>query len=89
MVLNIRPLVSAPLAGCCTVLSVFGVIILVAFGSFYSRRVEALTGSTKDTDYPDAVAKTCYAAAVVYAGFVAFCGLQLAVHNRYPRGVQL
>ena len=51
--------------------------IYLAFGSFYSRHVEALTGSTKDARDPDAVARTCYAAAVVYAIFVAFCGLQV------------
>jgi len=89
MAINIKPVVSVPLAACCTVLSVFGVVILLAFGSFYSRHVEALTGSTKDARDPDAVARTCYAAAVVYAIFIAFCGLQLMVHQRYPRGVQL
>lgn len=49
----------------------------VAFGSFYARHVEALTGSTEDAKDPDAVARVCYVAAIVYAGFVAFCGLQV------------
>ncbi|KAL1412537.1 hypothetical protein Q8F55_000283 [Vanrija albida] len=89
MVLSIRPLVSAPLAGCCTVLSVFGFIILFAFGSFYARHAAALTESKNDPDNPDFVAKVCYTAAFVYAAFVVFCGLQLTVHQRYPRGVQL
>ncbi|ORY34650.1 hypothetical protein BCR39DRAFT_513830 [Naematelia encephala] len=89
MVLNIRPVVSAPLAACCTVLSIFGVVILLAFGSFYSRHVETLTGANTDAKDPDAVARTCYAAAIVYAAFMVFCGLQMMVHNRYPRGVQL
>ncbi|RXK37988.1 hypothetical protein M231_04774 [Tremella mesenterica] len=75
--LNIRPVVSAPLAGCCTIFSVFGVIILLAFGSFYSHHAEALTASTEDPRDPDSVARTCYAAAVIYAVFVGFCGLQV------------
>ncbi|KAK1923669.1 hypothetical protein DB88DRAFT_492035 [Papiliotrema laurentii] len=89
MPLNIRPVVSAPLAGCCTIFSVFGVVILLAFGSFYARHVEALTGSVNDATDADKVSKVCYAAAIIYAGFIAFCGLQMMVHNRYPRGVQL
>ncbi|RSH93206.1 hypothetical protein EHS25_007559 [Saitozyma podzolica] len=87
--LAIRPVVSAPLAGCCTILSIFGVVILVAFGAFYSRHVEALAGSIHDAKDPDAVARVCFYAAIVYAAFVAFCGCQMMVHQRYPRGVQL
>ncbi|KAL0245584.1 hypothetical protein I315_03986 [Cryptococcus gattii Ru294] len=89
MPINIRPVVSQGLASCCTVFSIFGIIILVALGSLFSRRVEVLTGSVNDPADPDLVASTCYAAAVIYAIFVAFCGVQMAVHKRYPRGVQL
>ena len=49
-----------------------------AFGSFYSRHVEALTGSKNDAKDPDRVAKVCYAAAILYAAFIAFCGLQVS-----------
>ncbi|KAG7558234.1 hypothetical protein FFLO_02887 [Filobasidium floriforme] len=84
MALAMRPVVSAPLAGCCTVLSVFGV-----FGLAFSGRTEAMTGSTNDPDDPTAVAHVCYMAAAVYAAFLVFCGCQMMVHRRYPRGVQL
>lgn len=51
-----------------------------AFGSFYSRHVEALTGSTEDAKDPNAVARVCYVAAIVYGAFVAFCGLQVSLN---------
>ncbi|KAI9638804.1 uncharacterized protein MKK02DRAFT_41831 [Dioszegia hungarica] len=89
MAIAIRPVVSPALAGCCTIFSVFGVVILVAFGLFYGAHVEALTGSEEDPTDPDAVSRACYVAAAIYAGFIGFCGLQMVVHQRYPRGVQL
>ncbi|WVN90875.1 uncharacterized protein L203_106118 [Cryptococcus depauperatus CBS 7841] len=89
MSIKVKPVVSLGLASCCTVFSVFGIVILLALGSFFSRHVEVLTGSTNDPTNPDMVARTCYAAAVIYGIFVAFCGLQMIVHRRYPRGVQL
>lgn len=49
-----------------------------AFGGFYSRHVEALTGSVNDAKDPDRVAKICYAAAIIYAAFIAFCGMQVS-----------
>jgi hypothetical protein len=94
-----------------------------AFGAFYARHVEALAGSINDAADPDKVARACYGAAVLYAIFVGFCGLQVSraegqasftriaartalpfsglaagedlaymqmvVHQRFPRGVQL
>ncbi|GFZ49721.1 hypothetical protein JCM24511_07124 [Saitozyma sp. JCM 24511] len=87
--LAIRPVVSAPLAGCCTILSIFGVVILVAFGAFYSRHVEALAGSTHDAKDPDAVARVCFYAAIVYAAFVAFCGCQYALVPSAPSQINL
>lgn len=55
----------------------FTKMLCVALGSFFSRRVEVLTGSVNDPADPDLVASTCYAAAVIYAIFVAFCGVQV------------
>lgn len=52
-------------------------MLCVALGSLFSRRVEVLTGSVNDPADPDLVASTCYAAAVIYAIFVAFCGVQV------------
>ncbi|ORX37638.1 hypothetical protein BD324DRAFT_622693 [Kockovaella imperatae] len=89
MPLSIRPMVSAPLASCCTIFSIFGVVLLCVLGALYSRHVEALTGSTKDASDPDKVARACYGAAIIYAAFTVFCGMQMMVHQRYPRGVQL
>ncbi|WWC73619.1 uncharacterized protein I206_107591 [Kwoniella pini CBS 10737] len=89
MPINVRPVVGPGLAGCCTIFSILGIVILLALGSFFGRHVEGLTGSTKDPKDPDHVAKMCYAAAIIYGAFIVFCGLQMAVHRRYPRGVQL
>ena len=50
-----------------------------AFGSFYARHVEALAGSVNDAPDPDKVARACYGAAVLYAIFVGFCGLQVSL----------
>ncbi|KAK6908850.1 hypothetical protein V866_002303 [Kwoniella sp. B9012] len=89
MPVNIKPVVGAGLASCCTIFSILGIVILLTLGSFFGKHVEGLTGSTKDPENPDHVAKMCYVAAIIYGGFVVFCGLQMAVHRRYPRGVQL
>lgn len=43
-----------------------------------SGQVEVLTGSTKFEGDGKAVAKNCYAAAIVYACFIAFCGMQVS-----------
>ncbi|WWD20367.1 hypothetical protein CI109_104843 [Kwoniella shandongensis] len=89
MAISIRPVVSPGLAGCCTIFSVIAVVILLALASAFSRHVEVLTGSKNDPKDPSVAAATCYAAALIYGIFVVFCGLQMAVHRRYPRGVQL
>ncbi|KAE8211251.1 hypothetical protein CF327_g4974 [Tilletia walkeri] len=81
-----RPvIVGAGCAGCCTILSLFGVLILAVFGYGFSNNWEAFCGSTKDVEDCPAVGATCYAAALVYAGFVVFCGCQLGVARRYSR----
>ncbi|GAA5886664.1 hypothetical protein JCM5296_005364 [Sporobolomyces johnsonii] len=81
-----RPLVSTGLAGCCTVLSVFGLVFLLVIGACFDAEVEVLTGSTKSPPDSHAVAKNCYLAAAVYAAFVLFCTCQVGVNRRYARG---
>lgn len=53
-------------------------LIPAAFGLFYGNHVEALTGTNEDPADPDAVSRACYFAAVIYAAFIAFCGLQVS-----------
>ncbi|GAA6037787.1 hypothetical protein JCM8097_005034 [Rhodosporidiobolus ruineniae] len=81
-----RQLVSNGLAGCCSILSVFGVVFLLALGWAFDLEVEVLTGSTKSPKDPHSVAKNCYIAAAVYAAFIGFCMCQIGVNNRYARG---
>ncbi|KAL8286413.1 hypothetical protein RQP46_004430 [Phenoliferia psychrophenolica] len=81
-----RALVGTPLAGCCTVLSILGVIFLVAIGIAFDNNVEVLMGSTKSPHDGAAVAKHCYYAAIVYACFIGFCGCQIGLNKRYARG---
>ncbi|PWN99125.1 hypothetical protein FA09DRAFT_329067 [Tilletiopsis washingtonensis] len=80
----LRPLVHPGLAGCCTVLSLFGVLILAIIGLGFASNWEAFMGSTGDPADGAAVATTCYVAALVFAGFAFFCGCQLG-HARYSR----
>lgn len=80
-----RPLVGSAQAGCCTVLSVFGVICLTVIGYGFSHDWEAFMGSVNDPKDGQAVANSCYTAALVYVAFIAFCGCQLGVHRRYSR----
>ncbi|CAO1618938.1 unnamed protein product [Parajaminaea phylloscopi] len=83
--MSLRPMVSPGLAGCCTVLSTFGVLILSVIGYGFAHDWEAFMGSTKDPKDGAAVATTCYVAALIYAGFILFCGCQLGTHRRYSR----
>ncbi|SCV71016.1 BQ2448_3778 [Microbotryum intermedium] len=83
----IRPLVGTPLAGCCTVLSFLGIVILLALGVAFDHGAEVLTGSTKSPKDAHAVAQQCYRAAIVYAAFVGFCGCQIGMNARHARGV--
>ena len=54
-----------------------------AFGAFYAKHVEALTGSTEDAEDPDKVARACYGAAIIYAAFTVFCGMQVGLFLPY------
>lgn len=46
---------------------------------------EAFMGSKEDPEDGQAVATTCYIAALIYAAFILFCGCQLGAHKRYSR----
>ncbi|KAF8603522.1 hypothetical protein BDV93DRAFT_523292 [Ceratobasidium sp. AG-I] len=80
------PVVSAMSASACTVISVFGVVILTVMGYGFSNNWPALMGSVHDPKNGAAVGSTCYAAAVIYAAMIAFCGCQLGLHKRKSRG---
>ncbi|CAO1630992.1 unnamed protein product [Sympodiomycopsis kandeliae] len=83
--MSLRPVVPVGLAGCCTVLSIFGVLILSIIGYGFSHDWEAFMGSRDDPADGQAVATTCYVAALVYAAFILFCGCQLGAARRYSR----
>ncbi|KAJ2776403.1 hypothetical protein H4R18_005691 [Coemansia javaensis] len=68
--------VSPGCAVCCQVLSVFGIVFLVALGLLFNAEVEELTGSTEDPVHPRDVARACFLAAAIYAGFLACCSCQ-------------
>ncbi|SAM81138.1 uncharacterized protein UBRO_02763 [Ustilago bromivora] len=80
-----RPLVGSGLASCCTIVSIFGAVILAIFGYGFQHNWPALMGSTEDPEDGNAVGTTCYIAALIYIAFIAFCGCQLGVHRRYSR----
>ncbi|KAJ1977810.1 hypothetical protein H4R34_003443 [Dimargaris verticillata] len=70
---------------CCSILSVFGIIILVILGTMFASRAPQFSESTKDPDNYDAIASSCYAAAGIYAGFLAFCCCQSIMNRRTSR----
>ncbi|KAG8967588.1 hypothetical protein FRC03_009713 [Tulasnella sp. 419] len=82
----IKPFFSAFNASFCTVVSFFGAIILAVFGYGFSHNWEAVMGSTNDPEDGAAVARTCYLAAVAYIALGVFCGCQVGMHVRKPRG---
>ncbi|KAF8334956.1 uncharacterized protein EI90DRAFT_2914434 [Cantharellus anzutake] len=83
MALSVRPVVEAGNAVMCTVISVFGVLILSSgfLGYGFDHHWEALMGSTADPENGAAAARLCYHAAIVYAVLVAFCGCQVRCIN--------
>ncbi|PWN30504.1 hypothetical protein BDZ90DRAFT_229521 [Jaminaea rosea] len=83
--MSLRPMVGPGLAGCCTILSIFGVLSLFVIGYGFANHWEAFMGSTEDPEDGMAVATTCYVAALIYAAFILFCGCQLGAHKRYSR----
>ncbi|KAK9377169.1 uncharacterized protein V1513DRAFT_437532 [Lipomyces chichibuensis] len=76
-----RPVVSLGYAWCCTVLSVFGIIILCAIAGFFLSGSEAFLGSTMDPPAGQPVAANLFGGALIYAVFLAFCGCQIVMHR--------
>ncbi|CAO1616160.1 unnamed protein product [Jaminaea pallidilutea] len=83
--MSLRPVVGPGLATCCTITSIFGVVCLSIIGYGFSHNWEAFMGSTEDPVDGGAVATNCYIAALLYVGFIVFCGCQLGAHRRYSR----
>ncbi|BGP54837.1 hypothetical protein JCM8202_003343 [Rhodotorula sphaerocarpa] len=81
-----RPVVSSSLATCCSVLSVFGFLILGALGTAFNANVEVLMGKTSSPHDGHAVAINCWFASLVYLAFAVFCACQIGVNRRYQRG---
>ncbi|KAJ8102709.1 hypothetical protein POJ06DRAFT_235671 [Lipomyces tetrasporus] len=62
-----KPVVSLGYAWCCTVLSVFGIIILCAIAGFFLSGSEAFLGSTMDPPAGEPVAMNLFGGAIIYA----------------------
>ncbi|KAI8389487.1 hypothetical protein BD560DRAFT_320086 [Blakeslea trispora] len=76
-----KTLVGPTCATACTLLSICGILFLVALGFAFDAKVEVLTEFVTDPDDPKATAQACFSAAIVYACFVGLCGCQLLVHK--------
>ncbi|BGO90856.1 hypothetical protein NBRC10512v2_003112 [Rhodotorula toruloides] len=81
-----RPLVSTNLATCCSVLSLFGFLILGAIGTAFNAGVEVLLRSEESPEDGHAVAVNCWFASLVYLAFAIFCTCQIGANRRYQRG---
>lgn len=68
--------ISPGCALCCQILSVFGIVFLVALGLLFNAEVEDLTGSVEDPVNPKEVGHACFIAAAIYAGFLLCCSCQ-------------
>ncbi|KAK9369021.1 hypothetical protein V1509DRAFT_620867 [Lipomyces kononenkoae] len=77
-----RPVVSLGYAWCCTVLSLFGIIILCSIAGFFLSGSEAFLGSTMDPPDGHPVAMNLFGGAIIYAVFLAFCGCQIVMYRR-------
>ncbi|KAI9805135.1 MAG: hypothetical protein M1825_000969 [Sarcosagium campestre] len=75
-----KPVVSALNAWTCVVVSVFAIIILSTIGGLFRSEHHVMMGSTNDPANGGAVAGTVFTAVIVYAVFLAFCGLQAFLH---------
>ncbi|ODV61186.1 uncharacterized protein ASCRUDRAFT_75897 [Ascoidea rubescens DSM 1968] len=77
-----KPVVSPFKAYFCTVVSAFGIVILTVLGYLFYTGHESMMGSTSDPENGKEVAKTLWTTAVVYLGFLLFCGFQIVVINK-------
>jgi len=80
-----KPVVSALNAWSCVVVSVFAIIILSIIGGLFSAGHHSMMGTTKDPADGKAVAGSVFAAVVVYAVFLVFCGFQAYLHVRQSK----
>ncbi|KAL8968406.1 MAG: hypothetical protein Q9183_002474 [Haloplaca sp. 2 TL-2023] len=77
-----KPVVSALNAWSCVVVSVFAIIILSIIGGLFKSNHHSMVGSTDDPPNGPAVAGSVFAAVIVYAVFLVFCGFQAFLHRR-------
>ncbi|KAK9459354.1 uncharacterized protein V1516DRAFT_679665 [Lipomyces oligophaga] len=80
-----KPVISLGYAWCCTVLSVFGIVILCAIAGFFLGGAETFLGSIEDPPAGQPVAVNLFGGAIIYAVFLAFCGCQIVLHRRQSR----
>ncbi|KAL6926620.1 hypothetical protein ACO0SA_004644 [Hanseniaspora valbyensis] len=80
-----KPVVGQGKAWFCTVVSIFGCIILSVLGHLYNSGHEEFVGhSVNDPTFEQGVliAKTIFTTALVYLCLVLFCGSQIYLHNK-------
>ncbi|KAJ0168479.1 Uncharacterized protein CTA2_5552 [Colletotrichum tanaceti] len=80
-----KPVVSAMQAWQCTVISVFGIVILGVLGILFGQNHPELVGGDEDPKDGSAVAGTIFISVLIYIGFFIFCGLQGLLHIRENR----
>ncbi|KAI8925477.1 hypothetical protein BC831DRAFT_461009 [Entophlyctis helioformis] len=66
----------------CSVISVCGIVFLLGMGALYQARVDELVEGKNAPKDPIAVARACYVAAFIYAGFFFFCFCQSYLHTK-------
>lgn len=82
---KMKPVVGQGKAWFCTIISIFGCVILTVLGHLYNTGHEEFVGhSINDPTIEEGVliAKTIFTTALVYLGLVIFCGSQIYLHNR-------
>ena len=85
ILLDMKPVVSSGKAYFCTILSIFGIVILSVLGYLFSVGHESMVGSINDPENGKEVAKTIFGAVIVYGVFFVFCGCQVLVIQRQNR----
>ncbi|KAK2754959.1 hypothetical protein CKAH01_05973 [Colletotrichum kahawae] len=80
-----KPVVGAGAAWQCTVISVFGIVILGILSILFAKNHPELVGGDLDPENGGAVAGTLFVAVLVYIGFFIFCGIQGMLHIRENR----